>query len=295
MFVLAWNTRHVQDNGYLLFIGIAFLSSGILILAHSLAFTGISIFPAPDADRSMQFWIAYRYMLSISFLLAPLFIKRQLHTGLAIGAYGLFTFLLVHGVVTGWFPHCYKEGAGMTLFKINSEFAIAALLVVALVLLYRARDAFDSSVHHLMSGSIAASLLSALAYTQYVSAAGPESLAGHFFELLAAYLIYRAVVVTGVVDPSSLLFRSLKQSEERLSLFVNLINQSQDAIYVADPGTSAILELNEAACASTGYSRNELLTMKVTDLAERQVNIRPLDRACCVGAGKRVSCSWRTG
>jgi len=273
VFVLAWNTRHVQDNGYLLFIGIAFLSSGILILAHSLAFTGISIFPAPDADRSMQFWIAYRYMLSISFLLALLFIKRQLHTGLTIGAYGLFTFLLVHGVVTGWFPHCYKEGAGMTLFMINSEFAIAALLLVALVLLYRARDAFERSVHLLVSGSIAASLLSALAYTQYVSVAGHESLAGHFFELLATYLIYRAVVVTGVVDPSSLLFRSLKQSEERLSLFVDLINQSSDAFYVADPGSSAILELNDAACASTGYSRNELLKMKVTDLAERQVNI----------------------
>jgi PAS domain S-box-containing protein len=64
-----------------------------------------------------------------------------------------------------------------------------------------------------------------------------------------------------------------KQAEERLSLFINLINQSQDAIYVADPGTSAILELNEAACASTGYSRDELLTMKVTDLAEQQVEI----------------------
>ena len=273
VFVIVWNTRHVQDNRYLLFIGIASLSSGILILTHSHAFTGISIFPAPDADRSMQFWIAYRYILSISFLLASLFIKRQLHTGLTIGAYGLFTFLLVHGVVTGWFPHCYKEGAGMTLFKINSEFAIAALLLVALVLLYRARDAFEHSVHLLLSGSITASLLSALAYTQYVSVAGHESLAGHFFELLATYLIYRAVVVTGVVDPSSLLFRSLKQSEERLRLFVNLINQSSDAFYVADPATSAILELNEAACASTGYSRNELLTMKVTDLAERQVNI----------------------
>jgi PAS domain S-box-containing protein len=64
-----------------------------------------------------------------------------------------------------------------------------------------------------------------------------------------------------------------QQAEEKLSLFVKLINQSQDAFYVADPGTSTILELNEAACASTGYSRNELLTMKVTDLAERQVNI----------------------
>ena len=273
VFVLAWNTRHVQDNRYLLFIGIASLSSGILILAHSLAFTGISIFPAPDADRSMQFWIAYRYMLSISFLLALLFIKRQLHTGLTIGAYGLFTFLLVHGVVTGWFPHCYKEGAGMTLFMINSEFAIAALLLVALVLLYRARDAFERSVHLLVSGSIAASLLSALAYTQYVSVAGHESLAGHFFELLAAYLIYRAVVVTGVVDPSSLLFRSLKQSEERLrnseERYRSLVEFSPDAIVVHCEWK--VVYSNTAGMRLFGaFSDEEIIGRDILDLVHRE-------------------------
>jgi PAS domain S-box-containing protein len=64
-----------------------------------------------------------------------------------------------------------------------------------------------------------------------------------------------------------------KRTEQRLNLFTDLINQSTDAVYVADPETSRILEFNNAACVSTGYERHELLTKKVTDLAERQVDI----------------------
>jgi PAS domain S-box-containing protein len=64
-----------------------------------------------------------------------------------------------------------------------------------------------------------------------------------------------------------------KQAEEQLNLFVDLINQSLDAVYVGDPDSGAILEFNDAACISTGYSRGELLSMKVPDLSHSQVDI----------------------
>ncbi len=60
-----------------------------------------------------------------------------------------------------------------------------------------------------------------------------------------------------------------KQAEEQLNLFIDLINQSIDAVYVADPATGAIVEFNEAACISTGYSRRELLSMKVSNLSRK--------------------------
>jgi PAS domain S-box-containing protein len=62
-------------------------------------------------------------------------------------------------------------------------------------------------------------------------------------------------------------------SEERLRLFLDLINQSSDAIYVAEPATGMILEANEGASISTGYGRDELRAMNVTNLAERQVSL----------------------
>ena len=64
-----------------------------------------------------------------------------------------------------------------------------------------------------------------------------------------------------------------KQAEEKLNLFVDLINQSIDAFYVADPDSGSIVEFNNAATLSTGYARHELLSMKVTDLSHVQFDV----------------------
>ena len=56
------------------------------------------------------------------------------------------------------------------------------------------------------------------------------------------------------------------QSEENLKLFRNLIDQSNDAIFVIDPKTSLFLDFNKKACTNLGYERQELLSMGVTDI-----------------------------
>src|SRR3972149_6135040 len=58
----------------------------------------------------------------------------------------------------------------------------------------------------------------------------------------------------------------LKQIDEELKLFKDLINQSNDAIFVVDPATSHFLDVNNKACSSLGYSLDELLNMRVTDI-----------------------------
>jgi PAS domain S-box-containing protein len=56
-----------------------------------------------------------------------------------------------------------------------------------------------------------------------------------------------------------------KQAEEKLLLFRNLINQSNEAIFVNDPETGRILDINNKGCSNLGYMREELLNMKVSD------------------------------
>jgi PAS domain S-box-containing protein len=65
-----------------------------------------------------------------------------------------------------------------------------------------------------------------------------------------------------------LLFR-VREDERtihELKLFRTLVDQCNDAIEVVDPGTLRFLDANEKACSELGYSREELLSMRVLDI-----------------------------
>ena len=59
-----------------------------------------------------------------------------------------------------------------------------------------------------------------------------------------------------------------KKAEEGLTLFKHLMNQSSDALFIVEPETGNILEINHAACRSLGYERDELLAKKLSDFSE---------------------------
>lgn len=57
-----------------------------------------------------------------------------------------------------------------------------------------------------------------------------------------------------------------RQAEKGLKLFRALIDNSSDAIEVLDPVTLRLLDINETERRELGYSREELLSMSITDI-----------------------------
>ena len=69
-----------------------------------------------------------------------------------------------------------------------------------------------------------------------------------------------------------------KKHEDQLRLFRTLLNQSTDAILVADPATARIVDVNDSACLNLGYTREELLALRVMDIEANLTDVAAYER-----------------
>ena len=281
IFIIAWNSRRFLDNHYLLFIGIAYLFVGSVDLVHTLAYQGMGVFSGYDANLSTQLWIGARYLQSISLLLAPIWIGRKLKINFVLLAYGAVVALLFLSIFP-WqiFPDCFMEGRGLTPFKKISEYIISLILMTAIILLIPRRKEFDPNVFQLLIGSILTTIAAELAFTFYESVYGFPNLVGHLFKVVSFYLIYKALIETGLVRPYDLLFRNLKKSEEALrfseSKFSKAFRSSPSPITISSLAEGRYIEVNDSFLQLMGYSREEVIGHTVTDL---NIWNHPEDRA----------------
>jgi PAS domain S-box-containing protein len=263
IFIIAWNSRRFLDNAYFLFLGIAFLFVGALDLLHTLVYPGMEVFPEHGTNTAAQLWVSARYFQSLSLLIAPLIIGRKLRVNLVFLGYGLVgAFVIVSILYWNIFPTCFVEGVGLTIFKKVSEYIISFILVGAILSMYRQRRKFDVVVLRLLFAAIIVTIASELAFTFYESPFGFPNLLGHFLKIAAFYLIYKAIIETGLVKPYDLLFRDLKLREEQ---YRDLYEEAPDAYFSC--GVDGIIKrANRSATELLGYRREELVGKPVPDL-----------------------------
>jgi len=258
IFVVAWNSRRFLDNSYFLLLGIAYLFVGAIDLAHTLAYPGMNIFPGYETNEAAQLWIVARYVEGLSLLVAPLFLSlgRKLRIYLVLVSYALATSLLLTSIFY-WniFPQAFVEGVGLTLFKKVSEYLVCLILLVAVGLLFQKRGKFDKGVLRLLIASIVATITSELTFTFYVDPYGLPNLIGHFLKIVSFYLIYKAVIETGLVAPYNVLFRNLKQSEDQ---YRDLYEEAPNA-YISVGVDGHIKMANRYAVKLLGYPLDELV------------------------------------
>lgn len=218
IFILAWNTRRIEYNPYLLFLGIAYLFIAGMDMTHTLSYKGMGVFHLPEANLATQLWIAARYLEAVSLVVAPLMVTKRFNPWLVMACYAAAVSLLLASIF-GWriFPQCFVPGKGLTAFKVISEYIISLILIAAAILTLRIRQIFSPEVFRLLIAAIMVTIGAELAFTFYVSVYGFSNLVGHFLKIISFFLIYRAVVVTGLQRPYHLLFRDLKQSEQALA------------------------------------------------------------------------------
>ncbi len=296
VFMLAWNSRHILDNDYLLLLGIAFPFIAAVDLVHTFAYTGMGVFRGHETNLPAQLWIAARYLQALTFLAAPMVLKARLRPRWAIAGYAAATGLLLAAVFRGVFPDCFIEGKGLTPFKVASEYIICALFAGAALLLYRNRSAFGRDVLRLLIASILVSIGSEMSFTLYADPYGFFNLLGHFLKLVSFYLIYRAVIVTGLRRPYDLLYRRLSESEEKYrQLFQHMPLGFGYFEIITDPAGVPVdcifRETNETFEKLTGLKADAILGRRVTEAVPGIEHVKPdLIKSCgdvALGGGVR--------
>lgn len=205
VFTVAWNSRQVSEQHYLLFVGTALLAASAFNLLHLLSYQGMGVFPDHDADLPTQLWLARRYVESVALLIAPLFLRRRLNPLAALLGFAAVTAALLASIFLGAFPAAYVPGAGLTPFKVISEFVIAGFFLLAALWLYSERRALDAGAATRLIWALIISAAAEILFTLYVGVYDLPNRLGHFLTIVAYYLIYRAIVESGIVKPYALL------------------------------------------------------------------------------------------
>ena len=259
IFMVFWNSRRFLNDGYFLFVGIALLCVGCIDLLHTLTYKGVGVFPGNDGNVSIQLWIAGRYLLSLSFVAACLFLHRRMNVQLVAAGYATVVVLIL-GSIFLWriFPACFIDGIGVTAFKTVSEFVICCILVASIFLLVPRKADFDQRVFRLLLGSLVVTIASELSFSDYTDLYGAANLIGHLLKLISFYLLYRAFIEQGLKRPYDLIFRDLRRANF-------CIQQANDGILWFDP-EGRIVFANQRACEVLEYSREELQAMTVFDI-----------------------------
>ncbi len=219
IFMIAWNSKNISKNNYLMFIGITYLFIAYFDLLHTLSYKGMSIFTEYGANLPTQLWIIPRYLEGISLAAAPFFLTRKVSFKFVMFFYFILSVGLTVLVFLGYFPVCYIESTvytGLTSFKKISEYIISVILICAVIFHIRKYKFFDKKIFILMIASIILTIFSEILFTFYISVYGLSNFFGHLFKIFSFFLIYKCVIETCLQKPFSVIFHNLKINEEKL-------------------------------------------------------------------------------
>ncbi|MBI4396047.1 MAG: PAS domain-containing protein [Elusimicrobia bacterium] len=206
VFLFAWNMREFLPDDYFLFLGIAFFFVGIVDAFHLLSYPGMPAIPGFGASLSGRLWMLVCFLESLSLFAASFFFSRRIRILWTLAG---FTAAVAAGL------------AAMRLWRGGGELALVFFLA-AILLLQARREHIETGTRRLMIASILIMMASEGVFILFSRHhEGVINTMGHMLKAASFFLIYKAIVETGLKKPYRVFFRILKESEERFTAFMD--------------------------------------------------------------------------
>ncbi len=244
IFSIGWHTRKYSQTNILILLAVGYLLVGITDVLHTLAFKGMGVFTGYDANLPTQLWIAGRYLEALTILSGAYYLgrKKLLHAPYLLALALIFATSMIIAIFTGYFPDCFVEGQGLTVFKIASEYIISLLLLLAAVIFYRKRNHLPPYILKLLLAAISLTVLSEMSFTLYVDVYGFFNYLGHIFKLFSVMLIYKALIEESLNNPFQLLFKELSESKNQLQADLEKITAAEVALRESEALTRMVMD-----------------------------------------------------
>jgi PAS domain S-box-containing protein len=276
IFFIMWSGRKLVDQGYLLLIGISSFFIGIIDSMHLLAFQGMSVFTIPTYSGpflftlASQLWIGARFIQATSLLAAAVLIGKKINSQLTFASYTLITTLFFASIFY-WhnFPVTFISGGGLTSFKVLSEYVIACILILAIIIFTKKRSQLEEKVFFYLIASILVFIASEITLTFYENAISPSNEIGHLLKVVSVYLFLKGCVETVLLKPRETLFQemdeNIRKSEKN---FRSLFESSTDAIMTLNANTLQYINANKATLKMfQAKSINDFMSLNLWSLS----------------------------
>lgn len=220
--MIAWNTRHLRDNGYLLFLGLAYAGTAFIDMMQILSTEELAVLTGPAADMSVQLQVIARSLEMTALLIAPLFLGRRLSAGPTAAVIALTVASLVGlALHTDLLPTCSAPGEGHTPFMLGMGWVIVAGLLGAIGVIRHYATRMDKGVIDILAAAMVAAIASQLVVAMDHDLDWISATTAHTLKLISSIMVYAALIRLGLRQPMSLLFHDLSTNAATLEAAAN--------------------------------------------------------------------------
>ncbi|MEN3188784.1 MAG: MASE3 domain-containing protein, partial [Atribacterota bacterium] len=215
MFLFAVAASSVSRNTVVQKLGWLYLGVGSIDTLHTLSYKGMGVFPGYTANLPTQFWILGRLVEFGGLAVIVLWSRRVSITTLVLAVFSA-AIAGSSAIFWGYFPDCFLEGRGLTLFKVLSEYAMIALLFTLLIQVQRDRDEHMLPFRKPISWALVLSALAEFSFTLYTDVYGFFNMLGHLFRFISYFVLLEGIVVESIRKPFDALLFEVQQEKNQL-------------------------------------------------------------------------------